>query len=307
MEVAGTSVSSIRGVESECKKGHFGLSKVFDKKNPVDMMTKAVGAESMQQHLKFVNFRCIAGRADEASNLFNSSTPSLKKSRSWGGAGIRVQLYNEDDSAACVKAIWRCPLPHGYDIHAADMEPPGMQERARADEQQVPIPLFWLCSFTVRLHTPQRLLLCFSGVLFFRCDSCVRTVLVPLSMFWLKKTVVCIVFQTHRLQTDTQQHSPSQRRYNRYSVTLKGPKERFTGKKTKQFQIHIRIQDARSEPAKMKFEESREIVKSEVMQKLRRRHVIRPAQGNPQPVPRRARGCAPQAHADKPRGFLHGQ
>ena len=68
------------------------MSKVLGKNNPADMMTKAVGTETLQQHLKFMNFASLAGKAERASKLLNSITPSMDESRPWGGAGIRAPM-----------------------------------------------------------------------------------------------------------------------------------------------------------------------------------------------------------------------
>ena len=43
-------------IQERVQEGHLGLAKVLGKKNPADMMTKAVGSETMHQHLKFMNF-----------------------------------------------------------------------------------------------------------------------------------------------------------------------------------------------------------------------------------------------------------
>ena len=75
-------------IQERVREGQLGLTKVLGKDNPADMMTKAVGSETLQQHLKFMNFRSAAGRAVKASKLLNSVTPSMDKSRPWGGAGI---------------------------------------------------------------------------------------------------------------------------------------------------------------------------------------------------------------------------
>merc|ERR1712086_611617 len=40
------------------------------------MMTKAVGTDTLQQHLRFMKFRSMAGRAVKASKLLNSVTSS---------------------------------------------------------------------------------------------------------------------------------------------------------------------------------------------------------------------------------------
>jgi len=40
-------------------------------------MTKAVGTDTLQQHLRFMNFRSMAGRAVKASKLMNSVTSSV--------------------------------------------------------------------------------------------------------------------------------------------------------------------------------------------------------------------------------------
>ena len=50
---------------------------MLGKDNPADMMTKAVGAETLQQHLRFMNFRSVTGRAEKASKLLNSITASM--------------------------------------------------------------------------------------------------------------------------------------------------------------------------------------------------------------------------------------
>ena len=63
-------------IQERVQEGHLGLAKVQGKKNPADMMTKAVGSETMQQHLKFMNFRNAVGRAEKASKLLNSVTTS---------------------------------------------------------------------------------------------------------------------------------------------------------------------------------------------------------------------------------------
>ena len=68
-------------------------------------------------------------------------------------AGIRVHLYSEDGSAACVEPRGRCPSTRGYDTQAADIEPTGMQERRTVN-------FLLLCGFTVRIHRQQRVLLC---------------------------------------------------------------------------------------------------------------------------------------------------
>jgi len=63
-------------IQERVRSGQLGLSKVLGKNNPADMMTKAVGTDTLQQHLKFMNFRSRAGRAVKASRLLNSVTPS---------------------------------------------------------------------------------------------------------------------------------------------------------------------------------------------------------------------------------------
>ena len=73
------------------------------KNSHADMMMKAVGSVTLQQHSKFMNSRCTAARAEKASVLLDSITLSFKTSRVWRGAGIRVHLYREDDSAAYVE------------------------------------------------------------------------------------------------------------------------------------------------------------------------------------------------------------
>ena len=67
-------------IQESVRSGRLGLSKVLGKDNPADMMTKAVGAETLQQHLRFMNFRSVAGRAVKASKLLNSVTASADTS-----------------------------------------------------------------------------------------------------------------------------------------------------------------------------------------------------------------------------------
>ena len=71
-------------VQERVREGQLRLRKVLGKNNPADMMTKAVSMETIQQHLKFMNFASLAGRAEKASKLLNSIAPSMDESRSWG-------------------------------------------------------------------------------------------------------------------------------------------------------------------------------------------------------------------------------
>jgi len=64
-------------IQERVRSGQLGLSKVLGKDNPADMMTKAVGTDTLQQHLRFMNFRSMAGRAVKASKLINSVTSSV--------------------------------------------------------------------------------------------------------------------------------------------------------------------------------------------------------------------------------------
>ena len=57
-------------IQERVREGQLGLSKVTGKNNPADMMTKAVGTETLQQHLNFMKFASLAGRAEKASHLF---------------------------------------------------------------------------------------------------------------------------------------------------------------------------------------------------------------------------------------------
>ena len=63
-------------IQESVQEGHLGLANVLGQKNPADMMMKTVGSETMQQHLKFMNFRNAVGRAEKASKLLNSVTTS---------------------------------------------------------------------------------------------------------------------------------------------------------------------------------------------------------------------------------------
>ena len=68
-------------IQERVREGQIGLAKVAGKDNPADMMTKAVGSETLQQHLEFMKFKSVGDRAGKASKLLNSVTPSIEQSR----------------------------------------------------------------------------------------------------------------------------------------------------------------------------------------------------------------------------------
>ena len=83
---------------------------LLGKNNPADMMTKEVGSETMQQHMKFMSFRCTAGRAEEDSILVNSIAPSLLHASSQaGGAQLSMAVTRMQriwNQRACNGGAW---------------------------------------------------------------------------------------------------------------------------------------------------------------------------------------------------------
>lgn len=100
-------------IQERVREGQLGLAKVIGKDNPADMMTKAVSSETLRQHLEFMKFKSMSGRAEKASKLLNSMTTSIEKSRSWGGVGIRTpvasqECYDRYDLAQEIRACIVC-------------------------------------------------------------------------------------------------------------------------------------------------------------------------------------------------------